>query len=635
MQEYWFLKPKKLRFVSIGCYVLSFMALFLTMLDFRGEEEKIKSTIPDQKTIIVIDSSLSMLTEDVRPSRYLKAIQLARHFVKNTVMSQYSLFIFSDGFQRVLPFTDDVDLVDARLSALETLTNVKGSSHIGATVSNMVSYLVEENSNENPVGNILLITDGEDQDTDEKLNIPKNVNLAVVGIETVKGSQLPLRFNGGDFRGFKTSEGKPVVSRLNEDYIKGLGRGVENFNYWIVNSFNLPSEEIKIFFEQNFLKTNNVGEVRSRKAYGEFGIIVFVIFFSLANILNQFKGYRHFTPIITLMSSTLLYFLMATSIYAADEMKQSLPEKENEPKVSEETLQVLSKVRNGEASQRETLKAAEGLLKDNFPETAKKIYEENLQNFLSSDQETKKSTFLRQELPKYRANYGTSLVKSEDVDGGIKIYKDLLANKNIDSKLRDDIRRNLLAAIQLKTQNDERQKNESQNQSQNQSQDQSQDQSQENEQGKNENQNDSKKQEGQKQENQNQGKDNGQVKGEGQGQKKEGQEKGLLKDLLNKNSSKEEASEKKQDQPSQKNNDPQKENSKEDENKSEGLGQGSQYESFKEKEERLKRSKRMKKTSGILQQTLDQDRDLQRKFFDASSDDVVRDKSTGAKRKDW
>ena len=71
------------------------------------------------KTIILVDSSASMLAEDVRPNRFKKALLLVKHYVKKAVGQQISLVVFSDNQKRIIPFTDDIDLINARLERLE------------------------------------------------------------------------------------------------------------------------------------------------------------------------------------------------------------------------------------------------------------------------------------------------------------------------------------------------------------------------------------------------------------------------------------------------------------------------------------------------------------------------------------
>lgn len=610
--EFWFLKTSAQAYISQIFLIISLIFLSFALLDLRGEEEKVSAQIPEQKTIILIDSSLSMLTEDVRPNRFLKAIQVARHLVKNSTANQFSVFIFADTFQRILPFTDDIDLVDSRLAALESLATVRGSSNIGFTIKGMIPYFQTDAESENVVGNILLITDGEDHEKEEKLNLPSGISLAVVGVGTVKGGQIPIRWNDGSFKGFKTVSGVPVTSRLNENYIKKLGNSITDFDYWIVNSFNLPTQEINDFFRAKFISGGTVGEVRSRKAYGEYPMAAFVFFYMLSVVFARFKTFKNATAI-------LAFIFMSNILFG-----QRFTMAEEERKLSEATLKNLEKIKNGEANRSEILKTAEQLLKEDFPESAKKLYEEHL----SADDSVEVVN-----------NYATSLVKSNNASEGIKKYQEILERKDLSLEQAKAIRKNLLSAIQKKKMDDnqksEDKKNDQKNSGEGQNQ-KSKDQGNSNQEGKgssdSEEKNESDKNKSDKSSNSKDG-----------NQKKSGEERDL-RDLMDKDkkagdkNQEKEDSKKSEDKNESKNEKENKQNKDKEKNEKENKGEGDKDkspESFEEREERMKRQRKMKKTPAILKQTLDLDRELQKKFLDASKEKIENGKAESPSAKDW
>jgi len=65
-----------------------------------------------------------------------------------------------------------------------------------------------------------VFTDAEESEGEFNLKLPRDLNLAVIGIGTAKGSQIPLRWEDGSFRGYKTFKGEPVVTKLDEAYLK-------------------------------------------------------------------------------------------------------------------------------------------------------------------------------------------------------------------------------------------------------------------------------------------------------------------------------------------------------------------------------------------------------------------------------
>ena len=119
IKKYWFFTPSKGRTLKHFFYFSAVALLLLSLLDLRGREETMESKIPDQKTVVMIDNSASMLVEDVRPNRLKKSLLMARHFIKKAFGHRISLVLFSDTQRQIVPFTDDIDLLDARVAAIE------------------------------------------------------------------------------------------------------------------------------------------------------------------------------------------------------------------------------------------------------------------------------------------------------------------------------------------------------------------------------------------------------------------------------------------------------------------------------------------------------------------------------------
>lgn len=295
---------------------------------------------------------------------------------------------------------------------------------------------------------------------------------------------------------------------------------------------------------------------------------------------------------------------------------------EEERKLSEVTLKSLEKIKNGEANRSEILKTAEQLLSEGFPESAKKLYEEHIKSDDSIEAES---------------NYATSLVKSKQLNEGIKIYKSLLSRSGLSEDQVMAIRKNLLAAIQSKKSED-KQKGEEKNSDQNSTSEgenqKSKDQGNSNQNGKESNNSDQKNENDKNKSNKN----NKNQKGN---QKDSGEERDL-RDLMNKekkekdqDKGKEKDGPKKQDDENKKEEKEKNKNGKNENKDEKNKGKEDSPESFEEREERMRRQRKMKKTPAILKQTLDLDRELQKKFLDASKEKVDSENVESRPSKDW
>src|SRR5690606_7959472 len=125
--------------ISKICFLVGFSLLALSLLDLRGPEERIKAQVPSKRTIVLMDTSASMLAEDVRPSRLEKAVLLAKHFARKAVGHQISVIVFSETQMKIVPFTSDLDLIDSRLESIRGLKNHYASSALSLALQDRKS----------------------------------------------------------------------------------------------------------------------------------------------------------------------------------------------------------------------------------------------------------------------------------------------------------------------------------------------------------------------------------------------------------------------------------------------------------------------------------------------------------------
>lgn len=228
-------------------WVAGFALLTLILLDPREPEVRIKGKVLQTKTIILIDTSTSMLCEDVRPNRLEKAVMIAKHFARNAVGHQVSIMAFADVTKRLTPFTTDRDLIEARLDSLRLMRNQSAGSAIGLAIAEAVRYF--DFTKDPGVGNVVVITDGEETATTEKLALPKGISLMLVGVGTPEGGPIPQKSPYGDNFGNKKYKSSDIITKLNEDYFKALTAENSNASYVLTRAYDLPTSEVLGYFE--------------------------------------------------------------------------------------------------------------------------------------------------------------------------------------------------------------------------------------------------------------------------------------------------------------------------------------------------------------------------------------------------
>lgn len=286
---YWFYGRSFFHYFSSLLYIGAIFLLSLALLDPRGPDEKVKVELPESKTIILIDTSASMLAEDVQPSRLSKAVLVAKHFARKAAGQQISIVAFAEIQKKIVPFTSDLDLIDARLDSIKNLKNQNGSSAISISIQESIQYFKEVSKN--PMGNILVITDGEENASSLNLKIPKEIKLAFVGIGTERGGRIPLDDRQGFRFGYKKFKGQDVITKVNEDFFKRAVADIPEAKYWMVNTYNLPTDEMKEFFSGVKGKNKSERDMTVRPVKMEFFVVPAILLFILAFLFKMIRVY--------------------------------------------------------------------------------------------------------------------------------------------------------------------------------------------------------------------------------------------------------------------------------------------------------------------------------------------------------
>ncbi len=442
VELYWFFKKRFSFKISTVFFIIGLALLIFTSLDLRGPEQRIEGKSTDQKTIILIDSSASMLAEDVRPNRFEKAILLVKHFVKKAVGQQVSVVVFSDGQKRIVPFTEDIDLIEAKLNALSEMSLERGGTGLSMALQESIQYF--KTVQKEPRGNILLLTDGEETVEQLNLEIPDSITVGVVGIGTAKGGPIPKRDRYNNFQGNKKHRGQVVMSKLNENYLKGLGEDIEHYKYWIATSYTLPTEQILNFFNTTKQLKDSKNTFRVRPVYAHFLLVPALLSFLICYLLRLF-------PIYTL--SIMLFLSIGQDYLYAQEKNGN-----EEPQKSEITMALEEAFKAGVLDKKGRLKLAESLLKDGHSKESEILYSEEI-----DDSRVTKENIID------NFNYATALAQNQKIKESINKYNEILKvteNEELEKVVKENLKK-LFEQSQQQKQNKQDQSKENNNQDQN------------------------------------------------------------------------------------------------------------------------------------------------------------------------
>jgi Ca-activated chloride channel family protein len=174
--------------------------------------------------IVAVDTSLSMLTEDVKPNRLAAARAAVSSLLDLLQGDRIGLVAFAGKASVACPLTLDyaaaaifVDLLDPNLIP------VPGTALAQAVTVSARAFRTGERRNKV----LILITDGEDHEGDVESAVraaaDEGVTIYTVGVGTPNGEPIPLRNARGEIVGYKEDrQRRKVTSRLDESLLVSI-----------------------------------------------------------------------------------------------------------------------------------------------------------------------------------------------------------------------------------------------------------------------------------------------------------------------------------------------------------------------------------------------------------------------------
>ncbi len=207
-----------LRLLVIFCVLLA-----LTRPQWGSHWEEVKQRGLD--IIVVLDTSKSMLAEDIKPNRLQQAQWAVRDFVKQIKGDRIGLIAFAGSSFLQCPVTVDYAAFTMMLNDLYAGIIPRGGTAIEQALQTAVDSFDKESAADRV---IILITDGEDHEGDplkitERLR-KDDIKLFSIGVGTLEGELVPT-----DKGYVKDSQGRVVKSSLNETLLEKLARETGGF----------------------------------------------------------------------------------------------------------------------------------------------------------------------------------------------------------------------------------------------------------------------------------------------------------------------------------------------------------------------------------------------------------------------
>ena len=204
--------------LSLGL-VLCLLSLARPQGGFQWQEVKRKGL----DILIALDTSKSMLAQDLKPSRIERSKLAIRDLVKYLKGDRIGLIAFSGSAFLQCPLTVDYGGFLLSLENIDTDIIPKGGTNLASAISEAIrSYAAGEKKYKV----LVIITDGEDHKGNALSAAveAKKEGIAVfcVGIGSREGELIPLKTQDGQISFLKDRQGNVVKSRLDETLLQKI-----------------------------------------------------------------------------------------------------------------------------------------------------------------------------------------------------------------------------------------------------------------------------------------------------------------------------------------------------------------------------------------------------------------------------
>ena len=197
------------------------IALARPQAGFRWQEVKRKGI----DIVFAVDTSKSMLAQDVNPDRLTRAKLAVADLVEKLEGDRVGLIAFAGSAFLQSPLTLDYDAFRQSLDAIDTTIIPKGGTDIASAVHEADNAFSLGNPNHKI---LVILTDGEDLEANgiaaAREAARQGMKIFTVGVGSSSGEWIPIQNEQGGTEFLKDEKGQPVKSRLDDSTLRQIAQ---------------------------------------------------------------------------------------------------------------------------------------------------------------------------------------------------------------------------------------------------------------------------------------------------------------------------------------------------------------------------------------------------------------------------
>ncbi|MBN2211500.1 MAG: VWA domain-containing protein [Sedimentisphaerales bacterium] len=213
--------------------VMAFISIVMALTQPRWNPQAQKIKRQGRDVCILLDTSRSMLAEDIKPNRLERSKIAIRDLMETLQGDRIAIVTFAGNATVKCPLTQDYAFVRMVLADISTESTSRGGTMIGDAIRKAAEDVFDKQSRE--FKDIILITDGEDHDSfpvqaAEKAG-KEGIRIIAIGLgDENQGSRIPITGPNGE-KTFMKYKGEEIWSKLDADTLRQAAYATEGGKY--------------------------------------------------------------------------------------------------------------------------------------------------------------------------------------------------------------------------------------------------------------------------------------------------------------------------------------------------------------------------------------------------------------------
>jgi Ca-activated chloride channel family protein len=202
--------------------VLAFISIVLALTEPKWNPQPQQIRRQGRDVAILLDTSKSMLAEDIKPNRLERSKLAIRDLLEVLRGDRIAIVTFAGNATVKCPLTQDYAFVRMALADISPESSSRGGTMIGDAIRKATEEVFDKQSRQ--YKDLILITDGEDHDSfpveAAKKAAEEGIRIIAIGLgDDATGSRIPVTSPTGE-KTFLKYKGQEVWSKLDSDTLR-------------------------------------------------------------------------------------------------------------------------------------------------------------------------------------------------------------------------------------------------------------------------------------------------------------------------------------------------------------------------------------------------------------------------------